>query len=205
MILGLTGAYCAGKNQAARILEGQGWYCIDVDRLGHAALASCLDQVAALLGPAILNPDGSANRKAIGAAVFANPGILARYEEIVHPAMFRLCDQEINAALARGKKVCINAMVLYKMPQAGRCDAILLLASPLCQRLFRGMKRDRLSIRKILDRIIRQRSILALGSLHAAGTIRIMNCGSLAALEKKVLAFLESMEKIQCYRAKLRL
>jgi len=37
-IIGLTGGYCAGKNEVARILEKYGWEVADVDKLGHAAL-----------------------------------------------------------------------------------------------------------------------------------------------------------------------
>ncbi len=193
MILGLTGSYCAGKNMVARILEEQGWHCIDVDTLGHEALAACIDEVSGLLGPAVVNPDGTPNRKAIGAAVFADPALLARYEAIVHPAMFRLCEEKINHAASRGNKICINAMILYKMPQAVLCDAILELKAPLCRRIARGMKRDGLSMRRIMDRINRQKPLLKKGGLFAAKRIRLSNDGSASALRKKVLALLESL------------
>jgi hypothetical protein len=51
LILGLTGGYCAGKNEVAAILGSLGWTCVDVDAMGHRALEYCLPEVVKLLGP----------------------------------------------------------------------------------------------------------------------------------------------------------
>ncbi|MCX7023949.1 MAG: dephospho-CoA kinase [Spirochaetes bacterium] len=172
MILGLTGGYCAGKNEVARLLETRGFTQIDVDRLGHRALEVQAAKVAALLGPDVLDPDGKPVRKAIGALVFADSGLLAAYEAIVHPVMSALLDAEIDHALSSGWKVCVNAAILYGLPQAARCDAILELRSPLVARILRGRKRDSLSFMAILLRIRGQRTLF-IPSRRPAG-IRVL-------------------------------
>lgn len=102
MILGLTGGYCAGKNAVASLLEERAWTCIDLDRLGHWALAANEAPVQALLGPITRGPDGGLDRKAIAALVFSDAGLLARYEDIVRPAMLGLLDEALATGVAHG-------------------------------------------------------------------------------------------------------
>ncbi|MCL2374428.1 MAG: dephospho-CoA kinase, partial [Treponema sp.] len=37
-LIGLTGAYCAGKNRVALLLEQRGFAVLDVDKLGHEVI-----------------------------------------------------------------------------------------------------------------------------------------------------------------------
>ncbi len=161
MILGLTGGYCAGKNVLAGMLAERGFVEIDVDKLGHAALEATAKEVAALLGPSVIDASGKPIRRAIGALVFADQGLLERYEAIVHPAMISLLDGRIDDIVASGQNVCVNAAVLYKLPTAKRCDAIIELRAPLCARVARGRKRDGLGLFAVLKRINGQRGLFA--------------------------------------------
>lgn len=181
MTLGLTGGYCAGKSTAARALASDGWTVIDVDALGHAALAASIDAVAALLGPGARKTDGSPDRRAIGALVFADPALLARYEAVVHPAMNALLD----SALARaGERACVDAAILYRLPVACRCDAIIEVRAPLLARLARARSRDGLGARAALSRIARQRPLWRAGRAFAARRLVVANRGDPEALAR---------------------
>lgn len=210
MILGLTGGYCSGKNAAAAMLAARGWSCIDVDALGHRALEECAEEVIGLLGPGVLarslSPAVSAaggggagvveaaaegrarlDRKRIGAAVFADPELLIRYEAIVHPAMNRLLDEAIEAAGPQpDAKVCINAAILYRLPQLARCEAVVEIRASIVTRVFRGRLRDGLGVRLVLDRLRRQRPLWAAGERYAGRRIIIRNDADLAALERRI-------------------
>ena len=189
MILGLTGGYCAGKSEAAAILAGMGWICIDVDRLGHRALESSLPEVVKLLGSLAINPDGTPNRKAIGHLVFADKTLLDRFEALVHPAMFALTDKAIEDADGdRDGRVCLDAAILYRLPQAARCRLILEIQAPLLMRIQRGKARDGHSTLRILQRIVSQRSLKRYGSLYASKTIRVLNNGDKQKLAKDLKA-----------------
>lgn len=188
--LGLTGGWAAGKNAVAALLEARGWRTVDVDRLGHAALESKATEVAALLGPSVLDDSGRPVRKAIGALVFADPGLLERYEAVVHPAMNALVDAEIARAERDGVPLCLNAAVLYRMPHAARCAAIVEVRAPLCVRLRRGMRRDGLSLRAAFARVRSQRALLALGSRHSAKRLVLRNSGGLDRLGRALDALL---------------
>lgn len=212
MILGLTGGYCSGKNAAAAMLTARGWLCIDVDALGHRALQECVEAVVELLGPGVVAPQapnvmdatvgdggkptaGAASvggqarldRKKIGAAVFADPALLKRYEAIVHPAMLRLLDEAIDAARPIADvKICINAAILYRLPQLARCDAVAEIRASVVMRLVRGRLRDGLSAGLVLDRIRRQKPLWEAGASYRGERIIIRNDGGLAALERRI-------------------
>lgn len=191
MILGLTGGYCAGKNTVARLLAERGWVCCDVDLLGHAALERSLPAVTELLGPGILRPDGSPDRREIGRRVFADPALLARYEAVVHPALFALVDEAVEDA--RGRDLCLNAAILYKLPQVARCEAVIEVRSPLPARIRRGRARDGLPLAAVLDRIRRQRPLWERRRDYEGRLCILRNSGSEARLARRLDAALERL------------
>ncbi|MEI6873705.1 MAG: dephospho-CoA kinase [Spirochaetota bacterium] len=165
-LLGLTGGYCSGKNSVAALLEKRGWTSIDVDRLGHLAIARTKEAIVARFGTGILDEGGHVDRRALGAIVFSDPKALADHEAIVHPAMFALLDElvlhlELEGRGAGGPepKVVVNAAILYKMPVAGRCDTIIEVRAPLLTRLARARMRDGLGFFAALARIRRQKGL----------------------------------------------
>lgn len=192
MLLGLTGGYCAGKNLVAELLVELGWSGIDVDRLGHEALERCRDAVAARFGPAVLAPDGSLDRGALGRIVFSDPAALAAHEAIVHPVMLSILDERIGEeearAIAAGRKsrILVNAALLYRFPMASRCDAVLEVRAPLCLRLRRAKARDGLGARVALDRIRRQKGFWRLRRASGRPVLFLWNAGGREALERKL-------------------
>lgn len=162
MILGLTGGYCAGKNTVASLLTARGWHCIDVDRLGHTAVEESRDALVQRFGPAILRPDGSLDRRALGRIVFSDPTALRDHEVIVHPKMLALLEIDLENAQFEAHRegktpfVCINAAILYRMPQSARCDAVIEVIASQSVRLLRAAQRDGLEAADALRRIASQ-------------------------------------------------
>ncbi len=183
MILGLTGGYCTGKSTAAAILEADGWKVVNVDLLGHRALEMRMEAVAVLIGPAALKPDGSPDRRAIGRIVFSDPALLGRFEAIVHPVMNALVAEAVAAA---GARVCVDAALLYRLPVADTCDAIIELRAPLLARLRRGRLRDGHGVRVVLDRIARQKPLHAAAARYSAKIMVVNNRGSASSLAVKI-------------------
>ncbi|MEW5815734.1 MAG: dephospho-CoA kinase, partial [Spirochaetota bacterium] len=89
MVIGITGKYCAGKNVAARILEARGFYIIDVDKLGHQALADNKEAIVRSFGAGVLDEKGNVSRAALGGIVFKDSSALHRLEGISHPPMIK--------------------------------------------------------------------------------------------------------------------
>ena len=182
-IIGLTGGYCSGKSQAADILEAMGFRNVDADRLAHRALALCAGRLAETFGPGILAADGSVDRRALGALVFADPERLRLHESIVHPVILALMDEEIAAS----DRVCINAPLLYRTDYPARCDLVIEVRAPLCLRVARGRKRDGLGVLHILRRIASQRSMWKLRPKGGKPPVVFVdNAGGLDALKSAI-------------------
>jgi dephospho-CoA kinase len=194
LILGLTGGYCTGKSTAAAILKADGWTVVNVDSLGHRALELRASEVATLIGPAALKPDGSPDRRAIGRVVFSDPEMLGHFEAIVHPVMNALVVEAIAAA---GARVCVDAALLYRLPVAERCDAIIEMRAPLLVRLRRARVRDGHGMRIVLDRIARQSPLRAASTCFRAKIIVVRNGGSEAGLERKIREVIHHLELLR--------
>ncbi|MCW5249379.1 dephospho-CoA kinase [Streptomyces sp. SHP 1-2] len=86
--VGLTGGIGAGKSEVSKLLVDCGAVLVDADRIAREVVAPGtpgLAEVAAAFGPEVLAPDGSLDRPALGAVVFADPEKLAALNAIVHP------------------------------------------------------------------------------------------------------------------------
>lgn len=182
-IIGLTGAYCSGKNTAAHILERLGWYIIDLDKLGHDALCTAKKDVIQLLGNDICRADGTLDRKKIAEKVFPNVALLAAYEAIVHPIMFTMLDSCIEQAPT--EKICINAAILYKIPHVNRCTKIIEIQSPFLLRFMRGLRRDRRSVYEVFAKMNAQKQLFLLRPTTIP-IIILVNIGSTQRLEQKL-------------------
>jgi dephospho-CoA kinase len=185
MTLGLTGACCAGKNEAARILSGRGWQIIDVDNVGHRVLDEMKGRVADRFGSEILRPEGGVDRRRLGALVFEDPAELTALEAIVHPEMRR---RVVDTLRDSGEEnVCINAALLFPMGLHRHCDAVIRIAAPLPLRFFRAWKRDRLPPRQLLRRFTGRRALFPKFSADMVDMYTIRNLGSRERLEKKLV------------------
>ena len=110
--VGLTGGIGAGKSEVARLLAEHGAVVVDADALAREALSpgtAETDAVRARFGPAVVAPDGSLDRAALGRVVFADPEALAALEGIVHPFVARRSRALIAAAPD-------DAVVVYDVP-----------------------------------------------------------------------------------------
>ena len=90
LLVGLTGSIATGKSTVSRMFAHLGARVIDADLLsrevvmpGQAAYARIVEE----FGPQVVQEDGSLDRKALGAIVFADPARRKRLEEITHPAI----------------------------------------------------------------------------------------------------------------------
>ena len=195
-IIGLTGGYCAGKNEVAKILTECDWDVVDVDKLGHAALSLSSLAIKHAFGPAVMNEDGSVDRTKLGQIVFSNAQQMQILESLVHPAMLTLLDKEIQRAREQKKeKFCINAALLYRFPQLSLCEAVIEVQAPLFLRVSRAKKRDNLSAIRALQRIFSQRELWKLRPRKSAKVFILLNSGNKEQLENKTKKLIEKLSQ----------
>lgn len=98
VIIGLTGNIATGKSTVLNFLAAKGAYVLDADKLTHESMQVSTHTYWAIVdafGDAILQVDGTIDRRALGQIVFSDPNALAQLESIVHPAVFDLARQEL--------------------------------------------------------------------------------------------------------------
>jgi dephospho-CoA kinase len=191
MVVGLTGRYCAGKDTVARLFAAKGYRVIDVDSLGHAALAEKATEVRAAFGPTVMRPDGTVDRRALGTVVFGDGPALSRLEGIVHPVMIDRVKAIIREAPS---DVLINAAVLRRMGLDALCGAVVCVTAPLLLRVCRAMRRDGVTVREALARISSQGDVGPQLNGPAVDTYTVRNRGTARSLERRVERILRRMK-----------
>ncbi|MEU5719767.1 dephospho-CoA kinase [Streptomyces sp. NPDC020403] len=99
--VGLTGGIGAGKSEVSRLLAGYGAVVVDADRIAREVVepgTPGLARVVETFGPGVLAADGTLDRPALGAIVFADPDRLAALNAIVHPLVAARSAEQEKAA-----------------------------------------------------------------------------------------------------------
>ena len=137
----VTGGIGAGKSAVARLLATHGAVVVDADQLAREALAPGSPgeaEVLAQFGPAVAAPDGSVDRAALAAVVFADADARRRLERIVHPRVERRMVGLQTQAAEAGADVFVYDVPL--LAEAGRdrgFDVVVVVEAPLETRLQR--------------------------------------------------------------------
>lgn len=147
--VGLTGGIGAGKSEVSRLLVERGAVLIDADRIAREVVEPGTPGLAAVVeafGRDVLAPDGSLDRPALGAIVFADADRLAVLNSIVHP-LVGARSAELEAAATGDSVVVHDVPLLAENGLAPLYDVVVVVdASPETQldRLvrLRGMSEE---------------------------------------------------------------
>ena len=99
MIIGLTGGSGCGKSCGARVFAKAGFVVLDFDKIARevcSAGSECLEEIKIHFGNEIILPDGSLNRQALGAIVFADEKLLSILTKITHKYILKETDALIE-------------------------------------------------------------------------------------------------------------
>lgn len=183
--LGLTGGVGSGKSTVSAMLADRGAGVIDYDQLAREAAepgTAALAEIARRFGESVITVDGTLDRPALGAVVFADDDARADLEAITHPAIREL-------ALARETALRGHGVVVHDHPLlaetnlAPRCDLVVVVDVPesvQVQRLIelRGMTES--DARARLGAQIEREERLAVAD------VVVVNTGSIKDLEAQV-------------------
>jgi dephospho-CoA kinase len=132
MRVGLTGGVASGKSTVGRILTELGAVLIDADALARGVVAPGTEGLALVVeefGPEILAPDGSLDRAALGARIFADVEARRSLEAIIHPRVRRRA-AEVEAGAPPGSLVVHDIPLLVETGQQADFDAVLVVDVP---------------------------------------------------------------------------
>ncbi|MER5981992.1 dephospho-CoA kinase [Streptomyces sp. NPDC001787] len=134
--VGLTGGIGAGKSEVSRLLVGYGAVLIDADRIAREVVEPGTPGLAAVVdafGPGILHADGTLDRPALGAVVFADADRLAALNAIVHP-LVGARSAELERAAGRDAVVIHDVPLLTENGLAPLYDLVVVVdAAPTTQ------------------------------------------------------------------------
>ena len=133
MRVGLTGGVASGKSTVSAILAELGAVVVDADLLAREVVAPGTPGLAAVVaefGDGVLGADGSLDRPALGAVVFADEAARRRLEAIVHP-LVRARGRALEEAAPAGAVVVHDIPLLAETGQAERFDAVLVVDVPV--------------------------------------------------------------------------
>lgn len=185
-VLGVTGNIASGKSIVTAELERLGATVFDADTIYHELIAPgqpLLGRIRARFGDGVINPDGSLNRAALGAIVFADPAELAALDAITHPAVMAETDRRVAAATT--PVAVIDAVKLIESGHADHCDQVWLVIARPDQQVTRLSKRNRLSKDEAMRRVAAQPP---LETKRRRADVVIDNSGSIAQTQAQVRA-----------------
>jgi len=120
--IGLTGGIASGKSTVARMFAERGAVIVDADAVAREVVEPgepALDAIVAEFGPSILLPDGTLDRDALAAVVFADPDANARLREITHPAIGARMGALVEAQRETDNIVVLDAPLLVEAGWTG--------------------------------------------------------------------------------------
>ncbi|MFJ9947416.1 dephospho-CoA kinase [Kitasatospora sp. NPDC091207] len=183
--IGLTGGIGAGKSEVSRLLAAHGAVIVDSDVIAREVVApgtDGLEAVVAEFGAGVLRPDGSLDRPALGAVVFADPERLKALNAIVHP-LVRARSAELEAAAAPDAVVVHDVPLLVENGLAPLYDLVLVVDAEDAVRIDRLVRLRGMTEQEARARMAAQAT--RADRLAVAGLV-IDNSGPLEALPPRV-------------------
>lgn len=181
-IVGLTGGIATGKTTVSDYLASHYQFPVfDADILARAAVATgtpTLKAIAARYGPDILRPDGSLDRKALGAIIFQDAAERHWLEAQIHPEV----RTRLLAAISHHRQhdtIVLAVPLLFEARMEDLATEIWVVTCPPEVQLARLMARDGLTEAQARDRIAAQ---MPLTEKIARADCILENSGTIADL-----------------------
>jgi dephospho-CoA kinase len=142
----LTGGIATGKSTVRERFESLGVPTIDADSLARDALlpsSPTVQLVVQRFGTSILAPDGTVDRKALGAIVFGDDQARSDLEALIHPAVYTAIGAWFEGLAAKkAPPVGIaDIPLLYETDEAGAFDRVIVTTCDEPLQVARIMRR----------------------------------------------------------------
>lgn len=158
MIIGITGSIACGKSTVSNYLKSKGYIVIDADKIGHEALDDdyVKEKLILAFGNEILE-DNKINRQKLGELVFGNSSNLNVLNSIIHPEIRKKILEKIDKNNDK-EFIFIDVALLFEAKFDDLVDKIIVVYVDKNTQLTRLMKRNSISKKEALSRIVSQMS-----------------------------------------------
>jgi dephospho-CoA kinase len=185
-IWGLTGNIGSGKSTVGRMLAARGIPVVDADQVAREVVEPGSDALRDIASrfPGVLRPDGSLDRKALAARVFADTREREALNAIIHPRIADEVASRMAALAAGGEKVAVyEAALIVENGLHEGLDGLILVTAPVAAQVERLRVRERMEEAEARARIAAQ---LPASEKAKHATVVIDNSGTEADLQVKV-------------------
>jgi dephospho-CoA kinase len=193
-LFGLTGGIASGKSTVAARFRARGLPVLDADALARDVVrpgSEASHEIREAFGERVFAPDGSLDRKALGAIVFNDLEKRAQLNAITHPRIAVLTAQCASDLKARGEPLaCYEAALLVENGLAGAFLPLILVAASEETQISRMVARDGLST---TEAEARMRAQMPLAAKAKMATLVIQNDGTLNELLRQADATLDDV------------
>jgi dephospho-CoA kinase len=144
--IGLTGGIASGKSMVADMFVAHGATLIDTDAIAREVVAAGEPGLAAVreaFGDAVLAADGTLNRRALRAVVFADESSRRKLESILHPLIRERAVARMAAA--DGPYLVVAVPLLVETGFGELVDRVLVVDCAVQTQIDRLMKRDKIT------------------------------------------------------------
>ncbi len=188
-VVGITGTIASGKSLVGKLLEEANVPVLDTDHIAHSVQANDVEVRAALrarFGDGIFSENGAVDRKKLGRIVFDDASALKDLNAIIHPAIRRECNKQIEA-LSAHPMVAVLVPLLFEAGMEKQYDEIWTVTASDEVVIARLKARDGISDEDAMKRI---RSQFSQAEKVRRSHHVIDNSGTVEETRKQVLALL---------------
>ncbi|MCP3983178.1 MAG: dephospho-CoA kinase, partial [bacterium] len=195
-VMGLTGGIGTGKSTVARMLTERGTLLVDADAIVRQLQAPggpMLAEIVEAFGPAMLQADGSLDRKRLGQTVFSDPDARARLGMITGPPIVaELLRQIEQARRSDAPWVVVDIPLLFESRGASPygLDGVILVYAREEQQIARQIERDHATPEHARERLSAQ---MPIEQKRPLADHIIDNSGTLADTEAQVEALFQEL------------
>ena len=199
--MGLTGGIACGKSHVLRRLAGHGLQTLDLDDVARNVTvpgSPALQEISGAFGAGVLGPDGSLDRAALAALVFADAAARARLNAIVHPRVRAEEARRAEDVASRGAALLVtDAALLVEAGAHLRFERLVVVHCEPSQQLERLRARDGLDEGAARARVLAQ---MPLAEKRSFAHFEVDTSGSIADTDRAADALARQLDGLACGR-----
>ena len=186
-VIGLTGGIGTGKTYVSGVLKDLGAAIVNADLLGHEVYTPQSEgwhAVVDTFGEQIVAGNGEIDRRALGGIVFSDENALLQLNAIMHPRIYSLTEQRLNALAERGENTAVlEAALLIEAKWTPLVDEVWVTVSPMTDIITRLQERNNMDEDTARSRINSQ---MPQSERVQHADVVLENAGSLEELSAKI-------------------
>jgi len=204
LVLGVTGGIASGKTTVANMLEELGAPIIDFDLLAREVVAPekpAFKDIIAYFGEAVIDKNGTLDRKLLSGIVFSDPEKRKILESITHPRIFEAFLRQVKEMAQKDPHGIVQAVIplLFEADLRHLVHKIVVVYVSPDKQIERLTKRDKIS-HKEAGNILKAQ--MPIDEKVGLGDYVIHNEGNIDETRRDVKALWQALKEAQKERAR---